>query len=149
MRLCIGNIMGHSPMSPRDIRARQTKTGLLRRTGIKKPLAPQMGNKRSHPREVGEISVTTRRNTAVPSRVGLLARGCRRLLFNALPPPSSTQVEWLTVRDRFSLTVAGPRRSCTGLPSYALAGARDYSPIRRGIYCKPDGCVNLKIDPSP
>ncbi|CBK41810.1 protein of unknown function [Nitrospira defluvii] len=45
--------------------------------------------------------------------------------FTAFPVPSPTyRLSGVDQRDRFSLTVAGPRRFYTGLPCYALTGTR-------------------------
>ena len=67
--------------------------------------------------EPGACISVLRRNAAEQSPwVGLLARrGQSRLPCASLPRPDS--VEWLLKR-RTSLTVAEPRRICTGLPCY-------------------------------
>ncbi len=57
-------------------------------------------------------------------RVGLLAREFRRCDLQRCPQPSSTNSLSGSNGGRSSLTVAGPRRCCTGLPWYALAGTR-------------------------
>ncbi len=65
--------------------------------------------------------------------------------FNALPQPSSTHpLSGYNPRDRFSLTVAGPRRYRTGLPCYALTGTRVTLHISNdGVYTRHEGVVKI------
>jgi hypothetical protein len=51
------------------------------------------------------------------------------------PFPNPDEIEWF-VEAAFSYTVAGPRRNCTGLPCYTLAGTNgllNYSQRRTAI----------------